>query len=717
MYRAGLNPEQAEAVVYLGGHLLVLAGAGSGKTRVLTCRIAHLLAERIVEPRRILAVTFTNKAAGEMKERVGRLSPADAERVRMGTFHSICAWILRREASSGGWPENFSIYDADDQKSLLRSLLKNTPIESKVTPGAAQTWISRWKNSMVDPGEAENSAESDQEREIARLYAAYQSALRRNGAFDFDDLLTVVHGYIRQETDAGSRYSRMFGHILVDEYQDTNLVQRGILKSLGGPGSSVCAVGDDDQSIYGWRGARVSNILDFPEDFPGTRIIRLERNYRSTPAILAAASSLVSFNRGRHGKALWTERPAGEPVRARSLANPEDEAAWILKEVSDLSSRGVSPGRVAVLYRTNAQSRVFESAALLEGIPCQVIGSLRFYEREEIKDIVAWLRVLANPGDRISLARVLNKPPRGIGDKSKALFLAGLDASGADPSEFMKRAGRIPGLSRGSISSLEALGSFLAGASALAAGGAPAAEVVDAVLAGSGMLDALDPSTVEGSSRLENIDEFRRSANEYDSLHPGSGLAGFLTTISLMTTSDAYDSGADRLSLMTLHCAKGLEFDTVFIAGVEEGLIPFIRAGRFGPDDLEEERRLLYVGMTRAKDRLYLTWAERRARPGVTAGGVSRFVSEVSLDSGSTVPAPAAAVPDPVIGVPDTRFSRGNVIHHPRYGMGTVLKAVRRGGEWQLTIDFGMDEPKTLLTGYVPITIVREKGGFPVDAV
>ena len=241
--------------------------------------------------------------------------------------------------------------------------------------------------------------------------------------------------------------------------------------------------------------------------------------------------------------------------------------------------------------------------------------------------------------------------------------------------------------------------------------------MVDAVLAGSGMLDALDPSTVEGSSRLENIDEFRRSANEYDSLHPGSGLAGFLTTISLMTTSDAYDSGADRLSLMTLHCAKGLEFDTVFIAGVEEGLIPFIRAGRFGPDDLEEERRLLYVGMTRAKDRLYLTWAERRARPGVTAGGVSRFVSEVSLDSGSTVPAPAAAVPDPVIGVPDTRFSRGNVIHHPRYGMGTVLKAVRRGGEWQLTIDFGMDEPKTLLTGYVPITIVREKGGFPVDAV
>lgn len=712
MYRTGLNPEQSEAVSYLGGHLLVLAGAGSGKTRVLTCRIAHLLAERTVDPWRILAVTFTNKAAGEMTERVARLSPSEARRVRMGTFHSVCAWILRREAGQGGWPENFSIYDADDQKSLLRSLLRKSPIEARVTPGSAQSSISRWKNSMVTPEAAADAATNDIEREIALLYREYERGLRRNGAFDFDDLLTVVLSFIRQNTDAGARYSSMFGHLLVDEYQDTNLVQREILKSLGGPGSHVCAVGDDDQAIYGWRGARVSNILDFPDDFPGTRIIRLERNYRSTPAILKAASSLVSFNRGRHGKVLWTERPEGERVQVRSVRNPEDEAAWIIGEVSDLSARGVSPGRVAVLYRTNAQSRAFESAALLSGIPYQVIGSLRFYEREEIKDIVAWLRALANPGDLVSLSRVINKPARGIGDKSRDLLFERLSSSTAPPAELMKRAERMEGLPRAAAQSLRNLGAFLDRTSALAEGGAPAAEVVDAVLAGTGILEALDQGTVEGSARLENINEFRRSANEYDILQPGAGLAGFLTSISLMTTSDTYDSSADRLSLMTLHCAKGLEFDTVFVAGVEEGLLPFIRAGRFGPDDVEEERRLLYVGMTRAMDRLTLTWAQNRARPGVSVRGASRFLAEISLDAGGGRPEVEAP---PVEEYAEKVFSRGNVIHHPRYGLGMVAKAVRRGGEWQLTVDFGMDEPKVLLTGYVPITIVREKGGIPGD--
>lgn len=721
MHGTGLNPEQAEAVGYLGGHLLVLAGAGSGKTRVLTCRIAHLLDARVVEPRRILAVTFTNKAAGEMTERVAKLSPSDAPKVRMGTFHSVCAWILRREAPAGGWPENFSIYDADDQKSLLRSLLKGSPVEARVTPGAAQSWISKWKNSITTPATAVEEAGNDMEREIALIYTAYDGALRRNGAFDFDDLLTVVLGFIRQDADAGRRYSGMFGHILVDEYQDTNLVQREILRSLGGPGSMVCAVGDDDQAIYGWRGARVSNILDFPDDFPGTRIIRLERNYRSTPAILRAASSLVSFNRGRHGKVLWTERPEGERVTVASLRNPEDEAAWILREVSDLGTRGVRPGDIAVLYRTNAQSRAFESAALLSGIPYQVVGSLRFYEREEIKDIVAWLRVLANPGDAVSLSRVVNKPARGIGDRSRDLFFTHLSSTGGPPHELMKRADRIPGLPRAAAASLANLGSFLAGASSLVADGAPASEVVDAVAAGSGMLEALDPSSVEGSSRLENINEFRRSAAEYDTLHPGAGLPGFLTSISLMTTSDSYDSGSDRLSLMTLHCAKGLEFGTVFVAGVEEGLLPFIRAGRFGPDDLEEERRLLYVGMTRAMERLCLTWAQHRARPGVSAGGPSRFLGELSLegsqDSGTGGGRDAAGAPGAFAEVQAApaivTYAKGNVIHHPRYGLGLVVKAARRGGEWQLTVDFGMDEPKVLLTGYVPITIVREKGGFP----
>ncbi len=705
-----LNPEQAEAVEYMGGPLLVLAGAGSGKTRVLTCRIAHILAAGLSDPWRILAMTFTNKAAGEMTERVCSLVPGDARRVKMGTFHSICAWILRREAAAGGWPENFSIYDSDDQKALLRRLLKQEGDDSRLTPGSIQSWISRCKNSMLTPAAALEQAGSDIDRRLAGLYASYDEALRRNGAFDFDDLLTCTNDFLCRDLDAARRYGSMFDHVLVDEYQDTNLVQRELLRAIAGPGCLVCAVGDDDQSIYGWRGARVQNILEFPSDFPGTRIVRLERNYRSTAGILAAASSLVSHNRGRHGKVLWTDRQGGGDILLRDLASPEDEAGWIIGEVSSILAGGEGAGSLAVLYRTNAQSRLFESAALRAGIPYQVVGSLRFYEREEIKDIVAWLRVLVNPADLVSFGRVVNKPARGIGDRSRDALI---EAAVSDPAGLpgvLGRPDRIAGISRRACESLRLLGSFFERTRALVARGAPVSEVVDAVVAGTGMLDALDSSTVEGASRLDNISEFRRSAIEYDMSPHGGGTAGFVTQISLLTTSDEYDPSAGRLSLMTLHCAKGLEFGTVFVAGVEEGLLPFVRPGRFGPDDVEEERRLLYVGMTRAMNRLYLTMASRRARPGVQSGGPSRFLAELLPDGSARA---AAKTPEPEAS-PAVVYRRGNIVHHPRYGMGMVLKAARRGGEWQLEVDFGFDEPKSLLTGYVPITIVRERGS-PAD--
>jgi len=714
-----LNPAQLEAVEYGKGHLLVLAGAGSGKTRVLVHRIAKLIGTGETEPHRILSMTFTNKAAGEMKERVHVLVKGKSGVLRMGTFHSICAWILRREAHTIGFPENFSIFDGDDQKTLLRRLLKKASFDTKITPGTAIGYISRQKNSLVDFSSAADSATSTWERDMAAVYSTYQNELRKAGAFDFDDLLTQALSAIRQDTDIFDHYSNLFSYILVDEYQDTNLVQRELLRTLTGSGTVVTVVGDDDQSIYAWRGARVENILEFEKDFPGARVIRLERNYRSSGNILTAASALVGHNRRRLGKRLWTESPDGAPVKIQQLYSPGDEAQWVMEQVEHLiSEEGVHLGSIAILYRTNAQSREFETAARRYGLHYEVIGSVRFYERAEIKDVVSYLRLVVNPRDSISLRRVINSPSRGIGQKGQERFFAYLDESGLSTIDGLLHAKKAAGLSPRGAASLTALGKCLDWARKAVEQGDTASLIVDRILKETGILERYRTAEISDQTRLENLGEFRNSVADYDSRDSGGGLPGFLTEVSLLSSVDEMHGEEGRIALMTLHCAKGLEFECVFVAGLEEGMLPFVRPGDKGPADIEEERRLLYVGMTRAMKRLHLTLASSRIRPGVRMSGPSRFISEIAqmertpTERGARREQVAAERSVPVPTSSDLRYGKGNLVNHPRYGLGLLTRAVRRGEEWELTVDFGLDEPKILLTGYVPIVVVKLKGSL-----
>ena len=715
-----MNARQKEAVDYTGGPLLVLAGAGSGKTRVLTAKIAHVIEKGYAEPWEILAMTFTNKAAQEMKERVESMLPGRGSRVRLGTFHSICAWILRREAHCLGYSENFVIYDADDQKTLIRRLLKGMNSSTKITPGLAKGYISRNKNEGISSEEAVEQASTQSDVDFAEVYQKYQERLKSSGAFDFDDLLTGVLSIFRHNSDIRKLYSSMFSYILVDEYQDTNKVQHELLKELSKDGAGICVVGDDDQSIYAWRGACVENILEFSEDFPGTRIIRLEENYRSSGNILRGASSLVNHNFKRHGKTLWTKQDAGYPITVRSLYNEIEEAEWILKEIMELMEDGSCPSdSIAVLYRTNAQSRQFETACRKHGVNYEVVGSQRFYERMEIKDIIAYLRVVINHDDRLSLERIINKPSRGLGGKGRASFFNFVDSKGIDPVDAMLITDSIGGMTSKASRELKKLGEWFRLAGENAAEGASASEIVDSLLDSTGLAAQYDTEDITDQSRLENIAEFRRSVSEYDQAVPGGNLPGFMTDISLATTVDEYEGeNSGKIALMTLHCAKGLEFNVVFVAGLEEGMLPFIRPGEFAPSNMEEERRLLYVGMTRARERLILTCALNRKRAGVSQSGPSRFIAEIASGE-SRIQPPKTAL---TARVPEADFTEanentivyrtGNLVRHPRYGRGLVKKAVKDGSEWRITVDFGFDEPKTLVTGYVPIPVIKQKGSI-----
>jgi DNA helicase II / ATP-dependent DNA helicase PcrA len=718
MLKDELNPKQQEAVDHSGGPLLVLAGAGSGKTRVLTTRITDIIKNGLAEPWEILAMTFTNKAAQEMRDRVESMLPGKGSRVKMGTFHSICAWILRREARYLGYSENFTIYDADDQKTLIRRLLKSINSSTKITPGAMKGYISRNKNNGISADEAMQQASGQREIDLAEVYLKYQDRLKSSGAFDFDDLLTGVLTILRQNIDIRKLYSSMFKYILVDEYQDTNKVQHELLIELASDGAGVCVVGDDDQSIYAWRGACVENILEFSEDFPGTTIVRLEENYRSTGNILQGASSLVHHNRRRHGKTLWTKQEAGHPIRVKYLYNESEEAEWVLREIEELLEDGSCPcDSIAVLYRTNAQSRQFETACRKHGIRYEVVGSQRFYERMEIKDIIAYLRIVFNHEDRLSLERIINRPARGLGSKGRASFFKFVDSGGLDPVDSMLISDTVAGVSAKAAGELKKLGKWFRLAAENAAGGSSASDIVDSLIECTGLIAQYDTEDITDQSRLENITEFRRSVSEYDQAVPGGGLPGFMTEISLATTVDDYEGeNSGKIALMTLHCAKGLEFNTVFIAGLEEGMLPFIRPGEFAPSDMEEERRLLYVGMTRARERLILTCAMNRRRAGVQKSGPSRFIAEIASGEGRIQPSansfPAASNTQEDSDSIDPVYSSGNIIDHPRYGRGLVRKAVKSGAEWRITVDFGFDEPKTLVTGYVPIPILKLKGSI-----
>ncbi len=718
-----LNDNQQAAVQYNSGHLLVLAGAGSGKTRVLTAKIAQIIDTGLAKPWQVLAMTFTNKAAGEMRERVINQLDARGMRIKMGTFHSICAWFLRREARTLGFSENFSIYDGDDQKTLLRRILKVVNLPVKINISAARGYISNSKNDLISPEEALSKSSGDYDKALAEIYLKYQTELRKCEAFDFDDLLTQVLFAMRQNADVKKYYSNMFTRILVDEYQDTNKVQNEILKEFTGPDTIVTVVGDDDQSIYGWRGARVENILNFPSDYPDVKTIKLEQNYRSSGNILKAASSLVKHNRSRHGKTLQPVLGPGEQVQVRQTVRPEDEAQFILATASELHQDGVPWKEIVVLFRTNAQSRVLETTCRRLNIPHELVGTVRFFERAEIKDIVSYLRIIVNPTDSGSFYRVINKPVRGVGAKGRSNFFNYLDENGIDVVTALEKVDLITGLTGKARKSLEALGDELRKCMEGVAVGDTASDLIDRVLSFSGIREMYQTGEVADETRLQNIAELRSYAAEFDQRSPEGGLSGFLAEQSLLSSSDTY-SGDDKLVLMTLHSAKGLEFDCVFISGLEQGMLPYIRPQDHSPKDMEEERRLLYVGITRARQRLFLTWCSDRPRPGSYPLGASRFLSELAEDdkfdnhnaqkqkqSGFSSKALAS---DRTMAITDTSksasfYSRGNLVKHPRYGKGVVVSAKRRGGEWELKINFGFDEPKTLLTGYVPIPILKNK--------
>jgi DNA helicase-2/ATP-dependent DNA helicase PcrA len=632
----------------------------------------------------------------------------------MGTFHSFCAWMLRREAGRLGLPGEFTIYDADDSRRLVRRIMRDRETGRGLTPAKVAGRISSLKNDLLTPEDAIEEASNPSQRQVAEVYAAYQKGLRDSAAFDFDDLLTHALGLLRQKNDISAHYVGRYRHILVDEYQDTNMVQHRLLMALASPRTQVCVVGDDDQSIYGWRGARVENMLEFERDFPGAEIIRLEENYRSTGSILSAASRLVANNRRRRGKELFTRGEQGVPPEVVLCATESREAAEVFDRIEALRSReGFTYGDMAVLYRTNAQSRPFEAEAGRRGVPSQVVGSVRFYERREVKDALCYLRVVLNPADRLSFRRMVNTPPRGIGAASLGRFESFLDGTGMDPVEALYSADRVPRLSGRARAGMARLGGILRRARGMVESGDPALEVAEYLLAESGYLDSFSPADPEDAQRLSNLDELRSSLAEFDSANPGGGLPAFMAEVSLLTSADTFDSEREgAVTLMTLHCAKGLEFDCVFLAGADEGMLPFVRPGSHGPSDPEEERRLMYVGMTRARRRLTVSSVTGRRRPGVRAGGPSRFLGEAGLlESPAVAAAPSAG---PLAKEPGEtsprRYCRGNLVHHPRYGRGLVVRAGRRGGEWQLTVDFGFDEPKVLLTGYVPIEIVKRRG-------
>jgi DNA helicase-2/ATP-dependent DNA helicase PcrA len=711
-----LNKEQEEAVQYNSGHLLVLAGAGSGKTRVLTSKIVRIIDSGIARPWQILAMTFTNKAAGEMRERIHRQLGTDGEnqRVKMGTFHSICVWILRREARTLGFSENFSIYDGDDQKTLVRRMIKSTAAPLKITSGAAKGFISLCKNDLISVEEALSSASSPYHESMALVYQAYQEELKKSSAFDFDDLLTQVLLAMRHNSDIRNYYRRIFTRILVDEYQDTNKVQNEILKEITGENTAVTVVGDDDQSIYGWRGARVENILKFPDEFAGAKTVRLETNYRSTGNILLAASSLVKHNRNRHGKTLRPMLDSGEKVQIMQVLTPEEEAHYILSCARDINTDGTPWNEIAVLFRTNAQSGPLETMSRRMRIPYEVVGTVRFFERAEIKDVVAYLRVIINPLDAESFRRVINKPARALGDKGQQSFFQWAEENRTDVVTTLEKSGSIDGIAKRAKNILETLGRNLRSCMDGVNDGDTASEIVDRVLDFTGLLVLYGSGEVADETRLQNISEFRRYAAEYDSRNPEGGLSGFLGEQSLLSSSDTY-SGDEKLILMTLHSAKGLEFDCVFVSGLEEGVLPFIRAQEYSPRDVEEERRLLYVGMTRARKKLILTWCSNRPRPGGFPIGPSRFLSEIADDDRPDTALPgikekrAGLSSSEASATSAASYSRGNLVKHPRYGKGIVVSAKRRGSEWELQINFGFDEPKTLLTGYVPIPVLKEK--------
>jgi DNA helicase-2/ATP-dependent DNA helicase PcrA len=629
----GLNPAQREAVTHGEGPLLILAGAGSGKTRVLTHRVAYLIHSGQVRRDELLAITFTNKAALEMRERVELLLGHSTRGMWVLTFHAACTRMLRAEASRLGYTRQFTIYDQADARRLVKYSLDAVNADPKrFTPGAVHSQISDAKNRLRDAAEYRSLVDSYFEQTVAEAYEVYERELLRFNAMDFDDLLVRAVNLLELFPEVRERYQQTFHHVLVDEYQDTNHAQYRWLSLLAGERRNLAVVGDDAQSVYGFRGADIRNILDFEQDFPDAHVVKLEQNYRSTQTILSAANAVIAHNRNQVAKDLWTEVGEGDPIKVRVLADEHAEARYVVGELDRLADEGVSRSSVAVFYRTNAQSRVLEDALVRAEVPYQVIGGTKFYERAEIKDALAYLSLLANPADQVSFMRIANSPRRGLGQTSLSRLVVHAGTLGNAVWDVAADAERVPGLGRAAIASLGRFMDTMGELRLLAQGGAPIGELLEAALRRSGYLDALEAErTFEAQGRIENLEELVGVAREFDATAEERSLDVFLQQVALVSDADTRVDEQGLVTLMTLHNAKGLEYPIVFIIGCEEGVFPHSRSLDEG--SLEEERRLCYVGITRAMRDLTFTYARRRTLFGAESYGLrSRFLDELPVE-------------------------------------------------------------------------------------
>ncbi|WP_156291006.1 DNA helicase PcrA [Oceanobacillus salinisoli] len=736
----GLNKEQKEAVKTTEGPLLIMAGAGSGKTRVLTHRIAYLIGEKEVAPRNILAITFTNKAAREMKERVRHLVGSESENMWVSTFHSMCVRILRRDIERIGYNRNFTILDSGDQLSVVKQVLKNKNIDAKkFDPRAMIGQISSAKNELVTYEEFSKNAGNFYDRTVAEVYEGYQKMLQKNHSLDFDDLIMQTIHLFKRVPEVLEFYQRRFQYIHVDEYQDTNHAQYSLVKQLANRFQNLCVVGDSDQSIYAWRGADISNILFFEKDYPSAKAVFLEQNYRSTKSILAAANKVIANNPGRKPKNLWTDNPDGQKINYYQGATEQDEALYITNKIQELTGQeGYSPSEIAILYRTNAQSRAVEDAFVKSGVSYQMVGGTKFYDRKEIKDMLAYLRLITNPNDDISFERVVNVPKRGIGKTS----IEKLRAYAAEHDiSFYQTIQEVDftGVSKKAANALAEFGQLIKNL-VQQQDFLTATDMVEQVLERTGYEQMLkNENSLESQSRLENLEEFMTVTKDFEETAEDKTLVAFLTDLALIADIDKVDEedtdSEEKVTMMTLHAAKGLEFPVVFLIGMEEGVFPHKRS-LMDEEEMEEERRLAYVGITRAEKQLYLTHAKMRTLFGRTnMNPVSRFINEIpedliegleelktsmfgnSFSEKSFLGQPARPIdkPSPVkrkaerkqktSGAENEAWAPGDKASHKKWGVGTVVNVHGEGEKMELDVAFPAPVGiKRLLAQFAPIT-------------
>lgn len=727
-----LNDRQCEAVKHTEGPLLITAGAGSGKTKVLTCRIAHLL-ELGVAPYRILAITFTNKAAKEMKERVTNLVGAQADSIWLSTFHSFCAKLLRFEVDGfHGYTRNFTIYDSSDQLVLVKDCLKKLNLDDKqFTPRSVLGTISSAKNVLMDAKAFAAKASDFYEQKVADVYAMYQEKLRENNAVDFDDLLFLAVRLLQENEEVREKYQSRFQYILVDEYQDTNHAQYALTKILAARWRNICVVGDADQSIYAWRGADIRNIIDFTRDYPDAASIKLEQNYRSTKTILHAANAVIDNNESRPKKTLWTENPTGNKIIHYQAQTEHDEADYIAGVIYNRHEISHEPyGDMAILFRTNAQSRVLEEKLMRYAIPYTMVGGTKFYDRKEIKDVLAYLRLLYNPEDSLSLTRIINVPKRNIGATTMEHVAAYAEAQGISLFEALSSTDEIPVTKRAK----ESLENFAAMIFDLLNDieGKDVLSLIETVIKQTGYGDMLDKEAEhdpQGESRKENVGEFLSVAKDYMDSNPEGNLQDFLENVALVSDVDDFESSDSKVTLMTLHAAKGLEFPVVFLTGLDEGLFPHSRT-LMDPAQVEEERRLAYVGITRAERQLYVTNAVTRTMYGrISAYMPSRFLAEIppqfmedyhrksAMPQSRTTAVPGkqrvSILTKPVASslpkkhaVTDT-FAKGDKVRHKIWGIGTVLDVIGEGPNMQMKIQFPTKGVRQVVVKYAPLEKIQ----------